>query len=233
MVELCGIAGIISKSHSTSIIPNLLSILSNLTNRGKDGTGIGYIDQTGKVVINKNKTSVNKFVEKYIKETVVCNIAIGHVRQSTIGIISESNSHPIAGCNNKIAVIHNGTIKNWSPLQEELENEGHKFRGSVDSEVIPHLIEKYFEKYANLEDSIRKTINRLEGYYTFSVISNFEPNNVYLYRHHFPLVLLKDENTFYFSTERRSLAKFLQKPFRVKNLKKNKLTILSLDSFES
>ena len=116
---MCGIAGIISKTHSTQIIPNLLSILSNLIDRGIDGTGIGYIDSTGKVIISKKDIIATKFTEEY-KQPVECNIAIGHVRRPTVGEVSEFNSHPLVDCHENIAVIHNGTVKNYQSLKNEL-----------------------------------------------------------------------------------------------------------------
>jgi len=230
---MCGIAGIISNFPSQKNIPNLLSILSNLVSRGKDGTGIGYIDQNGKIVIQKKDIAANDFFEEYTGIKIDCNIAIGHVRASTVGIVSELNSHPLLDCYGNIAVVHNGTIKNRKNLRMELENEGHTFRGTVDSELIPHLLEKYYYEYNNLEKSISKTVMRLEGYYTFCVISNFEPENVYLYRHHFPLLILKDEDKYYFSSERKPLVKLLEKRIRVKNLKKDEITVLSTDSIEN
>ncbi|MHA1649681.1 MAG: class II glutamine amidotransferase [Candidatus Helarchaeota archaeon] len=230
---MCGIAGILSKTNSTQIIPNLLAILTNLIDRGQDGTGIGYIDHQGNLVIKKKDVSALDFLEENKNEKVECNIAIGHVRFPTVGVTSKFNSHPLLDCTGNIAVAHNGTIKNYRTLQNELTTEGHIFLSSVDSEVIPHLIEKYFEKYDDLEKSIRKTIDRLEGYYTFTVISNFEPDKVYLYRHHFPLVLVKDENTYYFSSDRSPLVKLLNKPIRAKHLKEGELLALSyLDSFD-
>ncbi|NVM52092.1 MAG: class II glutamine amidotransferase [Candidatus Helarchaeota archaeon] len=223
---MCGIAGIISKSDSSNIIPNLLSILSNLIARGKDGTGIGYFNRNGRIVIHKKEISAPYFSENFKGEIVDCNIAIGHVRLPTIGAISEFNSHPIMDSYGNIAVVHNGTIRNSHYLKKELREDGHFFKGTVDSEVIPHLIEKYYYKFNDLEKSIQKTIECLEGYYTFSVISNFEPDKVYLYRHHFPLVLVKDEGKTYFSSERKPLSQFLKKRFRARHLKKDELVIL-------
>ena len=226
---MCGIAGILSKSQSNSTIPNLLSILSNLINRGKDGTGIGYFDCHHKMVIRKKEIAAPQFSENYNEKNVDCNIAIGHVRLPTVGEISEFNSHPLLDCSGNIAVIHNGTIKNYSPIKNELSKKGHNFRGTVDSEVLPHLIEEYYDKTNDFEKAIQKSVKRMEGYFTFSVISNYEPEKVYLYRHHFPLVVLKDDDQTYFSSERKPLAQLLQKRFRVKHLKKDELAILSND----
>jgi glucosamine--fructose-6-phosphate aminotransferase (isomerizing) len=224
---MCGIAGIVSEYESPNLISNLLSILTNLINRGKDGTGIGYIDNNRKIIIQKQDIAAPEFKAHFGKENIKCNLAIGHVRCPTIGEICDVNSHPILDCTGNIAVVHNGTITNHGALRAELAD--HEFKGSVDSEVIPHLIEKYYDDTGDLEKSIRKTISRLEGYYTFSVISNYEPVKVYLYRHHFPLVLYtdKDAEKTYFSSERKPLAQLLNKRFRAKHLKPNELLVLN------
>ncbi|MHA1266368.1 MAG: class II glutamine amidotransferase [Candidatus Helarchaeota archaeon] len=222
---MCGIAGVISEYHSPHLISNLLTILSNLVNRGKDGTGICYIDHDGTLKIHKEEIASPVFTEKF-NSSINCNLAIGHVRLPTVGPISELNSHPVTDCSETIAVVHNGTIRNYKELKENLTNEGHIFRGSVDSEVIPHLIEKNFHETKNIKNSIQNTIKELEGYYTFSLISIYEPQKIYLYRQHFPLILYKDGSTIYFSSERKPLAQLLKKSFRAKHLKENELVIL-------
>ncbi len=223
---MCGIAGIVSKSESRSNVPNLLSILSNLLDRGKDGTGIGYLDRAGKIVVHKREIPANVFAEDFKGEEVDCNIVIGHVRLPTVGDITETNSHPVIDESGNIAVVHNGTIRNYMKLKEELKKEGHEFKGNVDSEVIPHLIEKYFGESGDMEQAIQKTVTQLEGYYTFSVISKYDPDKVYLYRHHFPLVLYRDEKFTYFSSERKPLSQLLKKRFRAKHLKEDELVVL-------
>lgn len=224
---MCGIAGILSDYQSTSLVPNLLAILSNLINRGKDGTGIGYIDNNGKIIIHKTERAAPEFTEEFGDLNVDCNLAIGHVRLPTVGIISELNSHPVLDCTGNIAVAHNGTIKNFNHLVTRLKNENHIFKTTIDSEVIPHLLEKYYNKTENMEKSILKTVEHLEGYYTFAVLSNYEPDRVYLYRHHFPMVVFKDEDDTYFSSERKPLVQVLSKRFRAHHLKKDELNILS------
>jgi len=223
---MCGIAGIVSRSESRSNVPNLLSILSNLLDRGKEGTGIGYLDRAGKIVIHKREIPANMFAANFKGEEVDCNIVIGHVRLPTVGDISETNSHPVIDEFGNIAVAHNGTINNYMTIKEQLKKEGHNFKGNVDSEVIPHLIQKYYQESGDMETSIQKTVEQLEGYYTFSVISKYQPEKVYLYRHHFPLVLYKDESITYFSSERKPLAQLLKKRFRAKHLKEDELVVL-------
>ena len=72
---MCGIAGIVSKSESRSNVPNLLSILSNLLDRGKDGTGIGYLDRAGKIVIHKREIPANKFAADLKEKKLIVTLS--------------------------------------------------------------------------------------------------------------------------------------------------------------
>ena len=46
---------------------------------------------------------------------------------------------------NTIAVVHNGIIENNTKLKADLIAEGHTFKSDTDTEVIPHLIQKFME----------------------------------------------------------------------------------------
>ena len=84
-------------------------------------------------------------VEEY--QNFIANGIITHnSRWATHGKPSETNAHPHVDCNYEIAVVHNGIISNFQKLREKLEKEGHKFRSETDTEVIPHLIEKYYKQ---------------------------------------------------------------------------------------
>ena len=45
-----------------------------------------------------------------------------------------------------IAVVHNGIIENNTKIKENLRAEGHIFKSDTDTEVIPHLIQKYMDE---------------------------------------------------------------------------------------
>ncbi len=53
-----------------------------------------------------------------------------------------TNAHPHLDCTGKIAVVHNGNIKNAAALRAALESRGHVFKSDTDSEVIAHLLEE-------------------------------------------------------------------------------------------
>jgi glucosamine--fructose-6-phosphate aminotransferase (isomerizing) len=125
---------------------------------------------------------------------------IGHTRWATHGRPTEENAHPHRDCTGRVVVVHNGIIENYVTLKRELIAEGHKFTTETDTEVIAHLIEKYFLKTSNghhpsLEEAVRKAVKQLTGVFALAVISVEEPNKIVAARNGPPAVigLGKDE----------------------------------------
>ena len=55
-----------------------------------------------------------------------------------------------------IAVVHNGIIENYLELRERLPAQGHQFQSETDTEVLPHLIESYYQ--GDMEQAIREAL---------------------------------------------------------------------------
>jgi glucosamine--fructose-6-phosphate aminotransferase (isomerizing) len=73
-------------------------------------------------------------------------------------------------------VVHNGVINNFQRLREQLTAEGHNFVSETDTEVIPHLIEKYYD--GNLEKAVETALRDVEGSYAIIVLMVGEPKLV-------------------------------------------------------
>ena len=99
--------------------------------------------------------------------TVQCGI--GHTRWATHGRPSEDNSHPHRDCKGRIYVAHDGIIENYLELKRRLIAEGHRFTSATDTEVLPHLIESYFE--GDLYSAVRRALRHIEGVYGIVVVS--------------------------------------------------------------
>jgi glucosamine--fructose-6-phosphate aminotransferase (isomerizing) len=84
-------------------------------------------------------------------------------------------------------VVHNGIIENYSTLKTKLQQEGHVFTTDTDTEVIAHLIEKFYN--GNLETAVAAALRHLTGTYGIAVISSDEPRKIVGARHGSPLVV--------------------------------------------
>src|SRR5207248_7814173 len=71
-------------------------------------------------------------------------VGISHTRWATHGPATDANAHPHVGGDGLVAVVHNGVIENYTTLKRQLQDEGFTFRSETDTEVIAHLIAKYF-----------------------------------------------------------------------------------------
>jgi len=150
--------------------PLLVDSLKKMEYRGYDSVGIATINN-GKILISKGVGKVAE-VDKALEFTKLPGqIGIGHTRWATHGGVSDKNAHPHFSCSSDIAVVHNGIIENYQELKEQLSNEGHIFKSQTDSEVIPHLLEKYCKKFDNeYNKALIETCKSLRGSFAFVAI---------------------------------------------------------------
>lgn len=183
---MCGIVGYIGNKPAQTV---LVRALKKLEYRGYDSAGIAVLDKG--ISIHKDTGRVE--ILERSAPTFSGVIGIGHTRWATHGEPSKVNAHPHVDCTGKLAVVHNGVINNCQQLKEELIREGHEFLSETDTEVIPHLIEKYYE--GDLEMAVTEALSRLKGSYAIAVIAETE-NRMIVAKNGSPLVigLGTDEN---------------------------------------
>ena len=163
---MCGIVGYIGEKRAQPII---LNCLGRLEYRGYDSCGIA-ISSNG-IEVHKDIVRV-KALTKVLPE-LDGMAGIGHTRWATHGEPSKINAHPQCDCKGRIAVVHNGTINNFQKLREQLTEEGHALVSQTDTEVIPHLIEKYYED--DFEKAVELALHDIEGSYTMIAVMAGEP----------------------------------------------------------
>ena len=67
--------------------------------------------------------------------------------------------------------------------------EGHQFFAETDTEVIPHLLEKFFRKEKNVEFALRKTLNLLEGTFAIAFVTAHQSDQIFCAKRESPLML--------------------------------------------
>ncbi|SVC36832.1 uncharacterized protein METZ01_LOCUS289686, partial [marine metagenome] len=67
--------------------------------------------------------------------------------------------------------------------------EGHRFVSETDTEVVPHLLEKFFRKTQNVEKAFLRTLNQIEGTFAIAVISTHHSGQIYCAKRESPLML--------------------------------------------
>ena len=167
---MCGIVGYTGERQAK---PILVNCLYRLEYRGYDSCGIAV--SGGDLEVYKDAVRV-KALEKTLPQFIGRKVGIGHTRWATHGEPSQVNAHPHCDCTGKIAVVHNGVINNFQKLRQQLTSEGHNFISGTDTEVIPHLIEKYYD--GDLEKAVEAALGEVEGSYAIVVLMADEPKLV-------------------------------------------------------
>lgn len=194
---MCGIVGYVGKKR---VVPVILDGLKRLEYRGYDSAGIAVAGNGDALQVRRAEGKLRNLEEVIRLKPIDGTYGIGHTRWATHGRPTEENAHPHRDCTGRVVVVHNGIIENYVLLKKKLIEEGHKFTTETDTEVIAHLVEKYFLKTGNghhpsLEEAVRKTVNELSGVFALAVISVDEPNKIVAARNGPPAVigLGKDE----------------------------------------
>ena len=160
---MCGIVGYVGHRQAQQV---LFNCLHKLEYRGYDSCGIAI----GNGSIGRFKDAVRVDALRDNSPTLEGTIGIGHTRWATHGVPTAINAHPHFDCSQKIGVVHNGIISNYETLRRKLMSDGHNFVSDTDTEVIPHLIEKYF--HGDLFEAIRFALKEIEGSYAIVVLTD-------------------------------------------------------------
>ena len=176
---MCGIIGYVGP-NGTDVTSILLEGLSKLEYRGYDSAGIAVLTSNGTLELRRRAGKIANLVATVENGSrpAAGPLGIGHTRWATHGRPNDANAHPHPDCTGVITVVHNGIIENFTELRSELEHEGHTFRSETDTEVISHLVERYYfgEAGHDLEQATRLALQRVTGAYAIAVVSSEQPD---------------------------------------------------------
>ena len=179
---MCGIVGAVAQRN---VVPILLEGLRRLEYRGYDSAGLVTINGGLKRVRSVGR--VASLAEDCAKQQMHGHLGIAHTRWATHGAPSEANAHPHVS--NGLAVVHNGIIENHEALRARLKAEGFTFTSETDTEVIAHLVERYYRQNKDLLAATRAAVAELEGAYAIGVVSEDAPHRLVCARKGSPLLI--------------------------------------------
>jgi len=187
---MCGIAGYVGKK---SVVPVIIEGLRKLEYRGYDSAGIAVAGGDEGLQLRRAEGKLRNLEEVIRQKPLHGTYGIGHTRWATHGRPTEENAHPHRDCTGTIVVVHKGIVENYLALKKSLIEEGHTFTTETDTEIIAHLIEKYYLKTGGarpaLEDAVRQSVKLLTGVFALVVISAEEPNKIVAARNGPPVVI--------------------------------------------
>ncbi|HEY6342313.1 MAG TPA: glutamine--fructose-6-phosphate transaminase (isomerizing) [Bryobacteraceae bacterium] len=181
---MCGIVGYIGPRPA---VPIILDGLKRLEYRGYDSAGLAVLEPNNGLAIRRAQGKLHNLEDALKLNPVNGPYGIGHTRWATHGRPTEENAHPHKDCHGDIVVVHNGIVENYLALKHQLLAEGHKFVTETDTEIIAHLVEKFYE--GNLENAVRNAVRQLSGVFALSVISRKDPNKIVAARSGPPVVV--------------------------------------------
>lgn len=192
---MCGIVGYVGKKEAS---PVLINGLSKLEYRGYDSAGVAIIENNT-LKVTKCKGRLANLEAKLNEQPIHGAVGIGHTRWATHGEPSDLNSHPHSNEDGTISVVHNGIIENYLHLREWLTGKGYQFMSETDTEVIPHLVDFYYQ--GNLEDAVMKAISKMDGSYAIGVVSTHEPGKLVAVRKDSPLIVGVGKDEFFIASD--------------------------------
>ncbi len=223
---MCGIIGYIGERQAQ---PILLNGLKRLEYRGYDSCGmITFLESKNTLLVRKLPGKVKDLEELLKKRPLSGTRGLSHNRWATHGAPNQINAHPHTDCKNDIAIVHNGIIENYVTLKSQLIKEGHTFRSQTDTEVIVHLIEKFY-KDIPLEQAVRKALKLLVGSFAIGVISKKEPNKLVGARLGSPLIVGLGKNENFLASDVPAILDYTKD---VIFLEENEMVVLTKDKFK-
>ncbi len=159
---MCGIVGYIGARAAAPIV---LHGLRQLEYRGYDSAGMAVLGDDGVIQIRREVGKLENLAKMLEAAPPDGHLAVGHTRWATHGAPSQRNAHPHSSPDGRLVVVQNGIVENFAELRRRLQGEGYTFHSDTDTEVIVHLVHRYYHNgcRGDLMGAVRKTLADLRG----------------------------------------------------------------------
>ena len=204
-----GIVGYIGSKRAYDV---LIQGLHRLEYRGYDSSGVAMISESGELNIYKSKGKVEELEHFAQNQDLSGAIGIAHTRWATHGEPNDINAHPHYSQSGRIALVHNGTIENYTVLKEALTQHGYSFVSQTDPEVAVQLIEYIMlTNNCSLFDAVAEATKRIVGAYAIAVVDRQNPNQIIAARQSSPLVIGVGEGEYFLASDATPIIEYTNK----------------------
>ena len=170
------------------------------------------ISESKELNIYKAKGKVEALEHFATNKDLSGTIGIAHTRWATHGEPNDINAHPHYSQSGRLAMVHNGTIENYSVLKDALSNHGYSFVSQTDTEVAVQLIEYIMLKNnCSLFDAVREATKRIVGAYAIAIIDKENPGQIIAARQSSPLVIGVGEGEYFLASDATPIIEYTNK----------------------
>ena len=231
---MCGIVGYLGSNGAYEI---LIQGLKRLEYRGYDSAGVALVTCDGSLNVHKARGKVANLEQTAAAGCIEGSLGIAHTRWATHGEPNDINAHPHVSQSGEIALVHNGTIENYSVLKEALTEHGYTFKSETDTEVLVQLID-YIKHTSSctLVEAVREALLQVEGAYAVAVVEKGDPDTLVVARKSSPLVIGVGEDETFIASDATPIIGYTDKVIYLKDneiavIRRNEpLSIVSIDS---
>jgi glucosamine--fructose-6-phosphate aminotransferase (isomerizing) len=232
---MCGIVGYTGFKQAKEI---LIDGLKSLEYRGYDSSGIALLGSNLKIGVVKSvgkisqlEAKINEVLKTPVKagqgghivnelnanDITQGHCGIGHTRWATHGKPSDINSHPHLDSSGDVALVHNGIIKNYYQLKQELIAQGENFISETDTEVIVRLFSRIRQNQKDDVLALIETIKRLEGSFAIALVLQGK-NKILTAKNQSPLVIGVGQDENFLASDSSTVLQFTDKILRLKDM---------------
>ncbi len=165
--EECGIFGIFGTENAAKL--TYLGLYA-LQHRGQESAGIASCDGYH-IYRYAGMGKVTDVFNENILNDLSGTMAVGHNRYSTTGASFLRNAQPFRSDSNlgPIVLSHNGNLSNASDIRYSLQQQGHIFQTTIDTEIIVHLMATSGEN--DFKNALVKALSQVKGAYSLLVMN--------------------------------------------------------------
>lgn len=201
---MCGIVGYIGKRQAS---PILLDGLRRLEYRGYDSAGLALLNGGNTVEIIKRAGRIENLRQAVAEIAPTGSTGISHTRWATHGAPTDENAHPHRDQGGKLVLVHNGVIENYQTLRDQLLAQGDTFQSQTDTEVLAHLVGRYFDASdeadgaARLRNALKAALGKVKGTYGIAAMHADVPGVIVGARLGSPLVVGLGDGEHYLASD--------------------------------